>query len=211
MKVYIIDFKTSIFILTHLLLKVVEPNKKGWLRIKKHFSDDDVFNDDGTLNRDKIGQIIFSNAKKRQLLNKCLHNLILFEIIKQLLLYLIKGHRYIILDVPLLFEFKLGLSLISYKIVVFCNEDEQIKRLLVRNKNLNENEAKNRIKSQMKNEDRLRLADFVIDNSSDVENTRIQIEKLNEVFVKSKRYIPARLVIIGILFSGLFSLIFYHT
>ena len=83
--------------------------------------------------------------------------------------------------------------------------------MLVRNKNLNENEAKNRIKSQMKNEDRLRLADFVIDNSSDVENTRIQIEKLNEVFVKSKRYIPARLVIIGILFSGLFSLIFYHT
>ncbi len=187
----------------------MEPNRKGWFRIKKHFSEDDIFNDDGTLNRDKMGQIIFNNSNKRRLLNKCLHNLILFEIIKQLFLNLIKGYRFVILDVPLLFEFKLGLELISYKIVVFCDEEEQIKRLLNRNKNLNENEARNRINSQMKNEDRLKLADYVIDNSNDLEATKVQIQKLNDIFVKSRRHIPARLILLVLISSGLLCLIFY--
>lgn len=153
-----------------------------------------------------MGQIIFSNAKKRQILNKCLHDLILIEIVKQIFLCFIKGHKYIILDVPLLFEFKLALKLISYKIVVFCNEEEQIRRLLNRNKNLNETDASMRIQSQMKNEDRLRLADYVIDNSSDTEKTRLQVKKLNDQFLKSKRYLPARFIILTFISGAVYFL-----
>ena len=126
-----------------------------------------------------MAQIIFNDAKKRKLLNKCLHDLILFEIIKQIFLYFLKGNKYIVLDVPLLFEFKLGFKLISFKVVVDCNEEEQIKRLLNRNKNLDEDDAKLRIQSQMKREARLKLADYCIDNSNSIESTKKQIKRLN--------------------------------
>ena len=69
---------------------MVEPNTKGWHRIKKIFGDE-VLNSDQTINRDKLGEIIFADAVKRRLLNRSLHGLIAFEIFKQIFIYFIKG------------------------------------------------------------------------------------------------------------------------
>lgn len=72
---------------------MVEPKRKGWYRIKKYFGED-VFNSDGSINRDKLGEIIFSDSNKRKILNKCLHDLIIIEIFKQIFYNFITGISY---------------------------------------------------------------------------------------------------------------------
>jgi dephospho-CoA kinase len=100
----------------------------------------------------------------------------------------VKGHPYIVLDVPLLFEAKMALNFLSFKVVVHCGDDkEQISRLLLRNKELTEEDAQARLNSQMKTEDRIKKADICIDNSKDLENTKRQVREMNEIFQKTKR------------------------
>ena len=183
--------------------KVVKPNTTGWKRVVKIFGDS-ILNQDQTINRDKLGAIIFNDSNKRKQLNKCLHGLIIFEMLKEIFLILIKGNRYVILDVPLLFDVKIGLWLLSYKLVVLCNdENEQIKRLMKRNE-LNESDARKRLNSQLNNQERIKLADYVIDNSNDLSYTRKQCDNLNKIFKNSKKYLYFRFAIASLLFSGFY-------
>jgi dephospho-CoA kinase len=62
-------------------------------------------------------------------------------------------------------------------IVVYINEDEQVKRLAKRN-NLSKEEALQRIKSQMPMKEKVKIADYVIDNSNSLDKTREQVETI---------------------------------
>ncbi|XP_016327489.1 dephospho-CoA kinase domain-containing protein-like [Sinocyclocheilus anshuiensis] len=83
--------------------KVVEPQSPAYRLIVQHFGQE-ILLDNGEIDRQKLGQIIFSSPKKRRLLNSITHPEIHKEMFKQILLYFIKGYRYVVLDVPLLFE-----------------------------------------------------------------------------------------------------------
>jgi dephospho-CoA kinase len=186
--------------------KVVEPNTKGWMRVIKLFGDS-ILNQDQSINREKLGEIIFSDHSKRKKLNKCLHGLILFEMIKEIFFILIKGNRYVILDVPLLFDVKIGLWFLSYKLVVVCNDEhEQITRLMKRNPNFTESDAKRRLYSQITNQERMKLADYVIDNTNELTYTRKQCDHLNKIFKSSKKYLYFRFAISILLFGGFYIL-----
>jgi dephospho-CoA kinase len=165
-------------------------------------------NSDNSINRDKLGEIVFKDADKRRQLNRALHGLIRFEMLKQVLVELFRGTRFVILDVPLLFEVKAALHLMSYKVVIYCeNEQERVQRLIRRNPNLSESEARLRIEAQMNAKDQLKLADFVIDNSKDIDHTRKQVKDLVQTFRQSRKYLIIRLGLIafsGLLLSGLF-------
>lgn len=67
------------FIHNFTLVLVVEPGKPVWKKIRQHFGDE-VFNDDQTLNRDKLGQVIFDDVEKRRLLNRLTHPVRIKEI-----------------------------------------------------------------------------------------------------------------------------------
>lgn len=187
----------------------MKPGKKGWYRVKKVFGDE-ILNDDQSINRDKLGEIVFKDAFKRKQLNKCLHYLIAFEMLKQIFWYFIQGHKYILLDVPLLFETKIALKLISYTIVVYCDtEKEQIRRLIKRNPNLSEDDARLRIKSQMSTRDKLNVADYSIDNSKDLKYTRLQCKNLHQIFAQSKKYYIFRIVLAivsAFFFTGIYKI-----
>ena len=103
-----------------------------------------------------------------------------------------EGYRFIILDVPLLFEVKFALRLISYKLVVFCNEEQQISRLIKRNPNLSEEDARLRINSQMSTKDKVKMADYCIDNSYELQSTKDQCKRLFTIFDNSRRYVKIR-------------------
>ena len=187
-KIFQNEFKVPIVDADLIARQVVEPNTTGWTRIKILFGTD-ILNADNTLNRDKLGKIIFQNEQKRKALNRALHGLIRIEMLKQIFLYLIQGYTFIILDIPLLFETKTPIAkLISYTLVVDCDEQTQLKRLLTRNPELSEQDALNRINSQMKRELKLKLADYVIDNSTYLETTRNQCEKLFKIFNNSNKH-----------------------
>ena len=82
------------------------------------------------------------------------------------------------------------LTFLSYKIVVYCDsEEEQINRLLKRNPNYTVEDAKLRINSQMSTKDKLKIADYSIDNSNDLDYTKKQIDNLYKIFSSSKKHI----------------------
>ncbi|GMH93606.1 hypothetical protein TrST_g2910 [Triparma strigata] len=142
--------------------------------------DTNILNNDGTINRTKLGGIIFSDPEKRRKLNKLTHPKIRTIMILEILLSTFLG-SVLIIDIPLLFESHLQFMFSSIY-VISLEPEEQLKRLKNRNKELKEKECKERIESQMKLTKKISLADHVIDNNGS------ESDLLN-VALKTKKYI----------------------
>ncbi|HHY21946.1 MAG TPA: dephospho-CoA kinase, partial [Bacilli bacterium] len=133
----------------------------------------EILNDDGTLHRKKLGAIIFNDETKRQALNDIVHPAIRKQMLAEKDMYEQEGHKTIIFDIPLLFE---GDSkyLVDKKLLVYVDEETQLKRLLARDETTIE-DATSRIASQMPLKDKVALADAVINNNGTIEETKEQL------------------------------------
>lgn len=132
-----------------------------------------ILRSDGTIDRPKLGSIVFGNKK----LLKELSNIIHPEVIKKMENIIKKSKtKIIVLDIPLLIESGLE-KLVDKLIVVKINRREQLKR--IRNKTaLSRKDILKRIDSQIPLRVKTRLADFIIDNSATVEETKKQTRKI---------------------------------
>ena len=127
---------------------------------------------DGTLNRQKLGEIIFPNNEERIWLEQQIHPYVrerFAEAMNQL-----PSNSTVVLVIPLLFEAKLT-NLVTEIWVVFVNEQQQIERLMQRN-NLTLEQAKARINSQMPLAEKCQKADIILDNSGSLEYLYQQID-----------------------------------
>ncbi|KAF3319856.1 dephospho-CoA kinase domain-containing protein-like isoform X1 [Carex littledalei] len=154
---------------------VVLKGTGGWKKIKKEFGDD-VLLESGDIDRARLGQIVFSDPEKRQLLNRLLAPHISSGIIWEVIKLWFKGCRVIILDIPLLFETKMNLWT-KPVIVVWVDPETQIQRLIARD-GISEEQARNRIEAQMPLDLKREKADLVIDNSGSLEETKVQFEQV---------------------------------
>ncbi|MDD5021535.1 MAG: dephospho-CoA kinase [Endomicrobiaceae bacterium] len=121
----------------------------------------DILTKTGSLNRRKLGQLIFSNKGAKLQLERILH----VSIIKKINEIVAKKYKDvdIVIDAPLLFE--VGLDRICDKvIVIYAKYSLQLKRFMKRDK-LQKQEAEQRIAVQMPIEEKMMLATVVIDNS----------------------------------------------
>ena len=127
------------------------------------------------IDRQKLGNLVFGNNSNLNILNSIIHpeirKMILEEINKN------KDKEIIFIDIALLFEAKFD-DLVDKIIVVYVDENIQLTRLMKRN-SITQEEALNRIKSQMSSIEKVKLADYTINNNLDVTNTYIQIDKLH--------------------------------
>ena len=156
--------------------EVVEPGTEGLKRIIEHVGSDYI-QDDGTLDRAKLGQTIFADDAKRKTLNRLLHPLINVRTREQMAHFeTVNPDVPVIVDIPLLIENKL-MDMFDRVVVVYVPKLLQIQRLMARN-GLNEDEAKQRIQAQMPLGEKRQYADYVVDNSGDVENTRRQVDRI---------------------------------
>lgn len=151
--------------IVHFLYNKKEVQKK----LLKHFK---------TFNRKKLAGIVFSNNRKKILLEKILWPLTIKEINKKLRQLKLKKEKIVIIDVPLLFEAKLEKKF-DLIIVVFCEKKQQIQRLVKKGFSLNE--AKKRIESQISLTKKIKKADFVIDNSGSINKTKKQVRLLGRL------------------------------
>lgn len=128
---------------------------------------------DGEINRTLLGDIIFKDHLKKQLLNSIVHPHVKKEVNRQIK-QIEKKHRQavVILDIPLLIEAGMHDDL-SEIIVVYAPQDAQIKRLMQRD-HISEADALARVKSQMPIEEKKQQATLVIDNSGSIDHTREQ-------------------------------------
>ncbi|WP_439021443.1 dephospho-CoA kinase [Bacillus thuringiensis] len=155
--------------------EVVEQGKPAYNKIVEVFGAE-VLQQDGELDRPKLGSIVFYSEEKRLQLNKIVHPAVREEMNTQKEMYIKKGVQAVVLDIPLLFESKLT-SLVDRVLVVAVTPNTQLERLMKRN-NFSEEEAKARIQSQMPLEEKVKNADEVINNDGTIMETKTQLQEI---------------------------------
>ena len=171
---YLKQLKIPVIDADEVARKVVEPNSQGAREIRKAFGSD-VFEEDGSLNRQKLGALIFSNAENRQKLDDLLQPLIKIMILDEIEEYRQKGETMIVLDLPLLFE-KHYEKLCEEIIVVYVPRELQLERLMKRNQ-YTKQEALSRIDSQLSIEEKRKRATVLLDNQGTVQQLYQQVEQ----------------------------------
>ncbi|XP_004633891.1 dephospho-CoA kinase domain-containing protein isoform X1 [Octodon degus] len=185
--------------------RIVQPGRPAHRRIVEVFGTE-VLLENGEINRKVLGDLIFKQPDQRQLLNAITHPEIHKEMMKETFKYFLQGHRYVILDIPLLFETKKLLRYMKHTIVVYCDRDTQLARLMKRN-GLSLEDAEARIQAQLPLKDKVRMANHVLDNSGNWGDTRRQAILLHLRLERSLEYLPLRLsVLMGL--AGITSLLY---
>lgn len=129
---------------------------------------EDVVNADGTLNRAKLGALIFSSPKELQWVNETTHPLIRVACLERVKQLEKNGSKVVILDIPLLFETSWQ-KYMDESWLVSIPRELQIFRIMHRD-GLSAEDAENRIKAQMPLEEKRRLADRIIDNGGSLDD-----------------------------------------
>lgn len=162
--------------------ELVKPHTPTWNELIRAFGKE-ILKEDGCIDRKRLAQRVFSNPEERMLLNQMIHPRIKEEINRRKEEILKKDPEAIlIIDAALLIE--LGDHREMDKvIVVFAPDNQRIERIEKRD-GISREEAKKVISSQMPQEEKLKVADFVIRNEGSLEETK---EKAREVFQELKR------------------------
>ena len=165
-----------------LARRAVEPGSEGLRKVVEAFGGW-VLRPDGTLDRARVGEVVFRDAAKRELLNSTLHPLIIAEQDGLLRSWEREDPRGVgVVDAALLIESG-GYKRFDRVVVVHCRPEAQLERLMRRNQ-LSREEAERRVAAQMPQEEKLRHADFRIDTSEGFEDTRRQTA---EVYAELRR------------------------
>ncbi|KAM9424130.1 dephospho-CoA kinase domain-containing protein [Pholidichthys leucotaenia] len=175
--------------------KVVEPNTSAYSRIVYHFGSE-ILLEDGKIDRQKLGEIIFASEEKRKLLNSITHPEIHKAMLKDILFYFLKGYHYVVLDVPLLFETRRLTRFLNHTVVVYCDPATQLSRLMQRN-GLTQEQAEQRVAAQMPLNEKRGLANHVIENSGSREDTHRQVLRLHTKLEDSMDFLLVRVIAIA--------------
>lgn len=166
---------------------VVEPGTVGLRAVVEAFGAQ-VLNTDGTLDRSRLGAIVFDDAEKRVQLNAILHPLIISAQDEEVRCIEAQDPLgIVVVDAALMIETG------SYRrfdklVVVHCRPDVQLERLVKRDK-LSHDEAARRIAAQMPQEEKMRYADYLIDTSDGFEPSRRRAQEV----VNELRQLPVKL------------------
>lgn len=155
--------------------EVVEPGTEGLEAIVDAFGSN-VLHDDGTLNREALGAIVFHNEEKRRQLNDCLKEHIRNRIMELTAYYESNRTAVLIYDIPLLIEGE-WYTMMDEVWLVYVNESTQIERLMSRN-GFSKKDALARIKSQMRLDDKRSFADVIINNSDTPQALTAQLDTI---------------------------------
>jgi len=156
--------------------KIVEPGLPAWQDIKNYFGEE-ILQPDQRIDRSKLGDAVFSDEAKRKRLNSFTHPRIMEAAkLQEKAIVEADPDAIVVHDVPLLFEAGLG-EMVDKTVVVYATDESQVKRLMVRD-GMSRESAMERLRAQMPVADKAKLADFVIENSGSIENTREQVQRL---------------------------------
>lgn len=156
--------------------ELMEPEKPAWQKIVGHFGRG-ILNKDKTINRARLGAIVFADKKERLFLNNILHPLVMAKK-QEVISRLEEEGRYKIYVSEAALTIEAGYSHYYDKVVVvYCEREEQIRRL-IRRDGISREEAVKKFKAQMPPEEKLKFADYVIDTSGSIQQTIEQTEKV---------------------------------
>ena len=137
---------------------------------------ENIKNSDGSLNRKALGNIVFNDDQKLVLLNGLTHPKIKEKILNKIDEIRNIGKSLVVIDAALLIEGGY-LDILDKLIVITCKESIQISRIQLRD-NLTKEQAISRMNSQMSQDEKIKYADYIIDNSGDTNNLKYKAEEL---------------------------------
>lgn len=154
--------------------RVYAPGSEGFTRLVETFGRD-IVAADGTIDRKKLGALVFGDAERRAALNAIVHPLIFGEIMREI------GERrnagfegHIVLEAPILVEAK-GTGMVD-QIWVVAAPPDQVRGRLVRDRAMTPDEIQARVAAQLDDAERRRHADVVIENDGDLASLRKVVE-----------------------------------
>jgi len=174
---YIIDWD-------ELARGLVRPRLKAWKEIVEYFGKD-LLSEDLTINRQKLAQIVFADKEKLEKLNQIVHPEVFKE--DEKITNEIKNldpDAVIIKDIPLLFEVAHPIF-VDKVVVVAASEQTQLRRS--EEKGMSREDAQSRIKSQLPLEEKIKSADFVINNDGPLEEIKRQVEEIYSLLKKEEQ------------------------
>lgn len=155
--------------------EVVEPGTEGLARVVAAFGDE-ILREDGSLNRERLGSIVFADPDKLATLNGIVHPLV-GERVAELQKSAPDG-AVVVYDVPLLAENKLA-PMYEVVIVVDASDEIRVERL-TKVRGMSEPDARARIAAQATREERLAVADIVIPNEGSLDDLEARVEQVWE-------------------------------
>jgi dephospho-CoA kinase len=170
----------------HLGAKIIDADRIGHELLDRSLSayqeivhrfGDDILDSYGKIDRKQLGSLVFPDPRKLEELNAIVHPKIIARV-EQLAEEHAAAHPndVILVDAALIFEVGIGANFRKI-IVAWCRPEQQIERLMVKT-GISREAAEQRIASQMPAEEKRRRADFLVDCSGSIEETRTQVESL---------------------------------
>ena len=151
------------------------PNTEAWEQVVAAFGDD-ILQDDGEIDRRKLGAVVFSDPGQLEKLNQIMHPRMARMVTDKIEELRDQGVEVVVVEAALLFEAGWD-SLVEEVWVTDSTEQVVIERLKQRN-GMSEEEARKRISSQMGRTERLERSDYVIENSGDMATLGNTIKEL---------------------------------
>ena len=155
--------------ITHNLMR---PGELGYIEIKKEFGEKYI-DTKGAIDRKLLREEIFSSLDLKKRIEFILHPIIFEKCNKQLII--LKHEKYIVLVIPLLFETKNYIGLIDESLLIDCDLETQIERVIKRDK-VSKALANRIIKNQMNRQEKQLLADKVILNDGNINHLKTQLD-----------------------------------
>ena len=164
---------------------VMEPGREAFDDIVRDFGRA-VLGEDGSVDRAKLGAIVFADSERRRRLNEIVHPRVITEQNRLLAEFERKNPEgIVIVDAALMIESG-GYKRFDKLIVVFCSSETQIERLMKRN-NVTREEAELRVAAQMPSEEKRRYADYEIDTSGTQEETRARVTEIYHLLLEVQK------------------------
>ena len=163
--------------ITHELMR---PGELGYIKIKKEFGEKYI-DTKGAIDRKLLRKEIFSSFDLKKRIESALHPIIFEECNKQL--NILNHEKYIVLVIPLLFETKNYISLIDESLLIDCDLETQIERVIKRD-SVSKALANKIIKSQMNRQEKQLLADKVILNDGNINHLKTQLDSYYKKLLK---------------------------
>lgn len=161
--------------------EVVKPGNPAYEKIVDEFGKG-ILDEEGRIARDRLAEIVFADDRKRRLLNEITHPAIFLEIVKQVTEYadgLSAGKvPAVVIDAALIVD--AGVSSVFDILLVVTAEDSSRVARLIENRGISEEEARERISSQVPEAERVNMADTVITNNGSIGELRIEVRKVWE-------------------------------
>ncbi|MBW1735517.1 MAG: dephospho-CoA kinase [Deltaproteobacteria bacterium] len=167
---------------------VVRPGEPAFGEIVGRFGDQ-VVAEDGALDRKRLSGLVFCDPQKRKMLEEITHPRIVAAFVRQVREMAGKNPRGILLAViPLLFEAGLR-HLVHKTLVVYVPPGEQVERLMRRDR-ITRKEAGRILRAQMPIQEKVGMADFVIQNQGEISETRREVEALWRRLEEARKRTP---------------------